>query len=47
MRARWPHQSWVANPKPTSTEVTQSQLPVAMTLGMAKMKSEKHREMFP
>ena len=27
VRARWPHQSWVAEPQPTSTEVTQSQLP--------------------
>ena len=30
MRARWPHQSWIAEPEPTSTEVPQSQLAVAM-----------------
>ena len=30
VRARWPHQCWIAEPKPMSTEVLRSQLSVAM-----------------
>ena len=30
-----------------STEVLRSQLSVAMALGIAKMNSKKHKEMFP
>ena len=47
VRARWPHQCWIAEPKPMSTEVLRSQLSVAMALGIAKMNSKKHKEMFP